>query len=87
MGHIRKLRTSSHRWLLPGRKYFRSLVRDAKDPARMFNFWRTASTELVALAPDLILATGSINVAPLQQATRTASAGLHDGGSLQDDVT
>jgi putative ABC transport system substrate-binding protein len=26
--------------------------------------------ELVALAPDLILATGSINVAPLQQATR-----------------
>src|SRR5262245_24813964 len=27
--------------------------------------------ELVALAPDLILATGSINVAPLQQATRT----------------
>jgi putative tryptophan/tyrosine transport system substrate-binding protein len=27
--------------------------------------------ELVALAPDLILASGSINVAPLQQATRT----------------
>jgi putative ABC transport system substrate-binding protein len=27
--------------------------------------------ELVALAPDLILATGAINVAPLQQATRT----------------
>ena len=34
-----------------GKRYFRSLVRDAKDPARMFNFWRTASTELVALAP------------------------------------
>lgn len=34
-----------------GRRYFRSLVRDARDPQTMFNFWRTASTELVALAP------------------------------------
>src|SRR5437868_3002048 len=34
-----------------GRRHFRSLVRDAKDPQRMFNYWRTASTELVALAP------------------------------------
>jgi hypothetical protein len=34
-----------------GKRVLRSLVRDAKDPQRMFNFWRTASTELVALAP------------------------------------
>lgn len=34
-----------------GVRYLRSLVRDSKDPQRMFNFWRTASTELVALAP------------------------------------
>lgn len=34
-----------------GKRYFRSMVRDAKDPQRMFNYWRTASTELVALAP------------------------------------
>lgn len=34
-----------------GRRYFRSLVRDAKDPQRMHNYWRTTSTELVALAP------------------------------------
>jgi len=34
-----------------GKRSFRSLVRDAKDPQRMFNYWRTASTELVALAP------------------------------------
>lgn len=34
-----------------GKRYFQSLVRFAKDPARMFNYWRTASTELVALAP------------------------------------
>lgn len=36
---------------LDGRRYFRSLIRDAKDPARMFNYWRTAGTEIVALAP------------------------------------
>ena len=34
-----------------GRRHLRSLVRDAKDPQRMFNYWRTTSTELVALAP------------------------------------
>ncbi|THD80625.1 MAG: hypothetical protein E7812_07805 [Phenylobacterium sp.] len=34
-----------------GRRRLRSLVRDAKDPQRMFNYWRTTTTELVALAP------------------------------------
>lgn len=34
-----------------GTRHFRSLIRDAKDPQRMFNYWRTTSTELVALAP------------------------------------
>ena len=34
-----------------GRRYFRSLIRDAKDAARMFNYWRTTATEVVALAP------------------------------------
>jgi hypothetical protein len=37
--------------VLDGRRHFRSLIRDAKDPQTMFNFWRTAATELVALAP------------------------------------
>ena len=36
---------------LEGRRHLRSLVRDAKDSQRMFNYWRTTSTELVALAP------------------------------------
>jgi hypothetical protein len=34
-----------------GRRYFKSLIRDAKDAQRMFNYWRSATTELVALAP------------------------------------
>lgn len=34
-----------------GRRHFRSMIRDAKDPQTMFNFWRSATTELVALAP------------------------------------
>ena len=36
-----------------GKRYLRSLIRDAKDSQRMFNFWRTASTESVALAPKV----------------------------------
>jgi uncharacterized membrane protein len=34
-----------------GKRHFRSLIRDARDPQQMLNFWRTSSTELVALAP------------------------------------
>lgn len=36
---------------IEGKRHFVSLVRWAKDPQQMFNYWRTASTELVALAP------------------------------------
>ena len=36
---------------LDGRRHFRSLIRSAKDSQQMYNFWRTAETELVALAP------------------------------------
>lgn len=34
-----------------GKRHFISLIRHAKDAQQMHNFWRTASTELVALAP------------------------------------
>ena len=34
-----------------GKTYKRSLIRDAKDPQSMYNFWLTAMTEKVALAP------------------------------------
>lgn len=33
------------------RRYLRSMIRDARDPQIMFNYWRTCATELVALAP------------------------------------
>jgi len=36
---------------IEGKRYFQSLIHHAKDPQRQYNFWRTASTELVALAP------------------------------------
>lgn len=36
---------------IEGKRYFRSLIADAKDPQRMLNYWRTTATELVALAP------------------------------------
>ena len=36
---------------IEGKQYKRSLIRDAKDPQRMYNFWNTHMTETVALAP------------------------------------
>lgn len=37
--------------VVEGKRYFRSLIHNAIDAQRMVNFWRTTSTELVALAP------------------------------------
>jgi hypothetical protein len=34
-----------------GLRYFRSMVRDVKDAQRMLNYWRTVTTELIALSP------------------------------------
>lgn len=34
-----------------GRRKVRGLIRNAKDPQRMYNFWQSADTEMVALAP------------------------------------
>lgn len=34
-----------------GKRKLRSLIRGAKDAQRMYNYWKTTSTELVALAP------------------------------------
>lgn len=34
-----------------GVRHLRSLIRGAKDAQRMFNYWRSSATELVALAP------------------------------------
>ncbi len=36
---------------IEGKVSLAGLIRDMKDPARMYNFWCTAETELIALAP------------------------------------
>lgn len=34
-----------------GKRYLAGMVRDAKDPQRQFNYWESAKTEAIALAP------------------------------------
>lgn len=36
---------------IEGKRHWKSLIHDAKDAQRMMNYWRTSSTELVALQP------------------------------------
>lgn len=38
-------------FFIEGKRYLRSLIHAAIDSQRMFNYWRTTATELVALAP------------------------------------
>jgi hypothetical protein len=49
-----------------GQRHFRSLIRDAKSAQQMFNYWRTTTTELVALAPKApwVMEDGAIEVEP-----------------------
>jgi hypothetical protein len=37
--------------VIDGKKYYLSLIRGAKDPQRMYNYWSTSATETVALTP------------------------------------
>ncbi len=38
-------------YFVDGKRVLESLVRHAKDPQRMYNYWKTAATEMIALAP------------------------------------
>jgi outer membrane murein-binding lipoprotein Lpp len=38
-------------FFIEGKRYLRSMIHSAIDSQRMFNYWRTTATELVALAP------------------------------------
>lgn len=66
-----------------GERYFRSLIRDAKDPARMFNYWRSMATELVALAPKapFIGPVGSFE----SDAAKWATANTHSHAFIEYD--
>lgn len=65
--------------IIDGKRRFRSLIRDARDPQMMFNFWRSASTELVALAPraPFLVAEGQIPKGPEGEKWRTANTRSH----------
>lgn len=37
--------------IIDGKRYLKSMIHDAKDAQRSFNYWRTTTTEVAALAP------------------------------------
>lgn len=47
---------------IDGKRVLEGIVRPAKDPARMYNFWKSAETEAIALAPraPFIVADGQL---------------------------
>lgn len=63
-----------------GRRHFRSMIRNARDAQAMHNFWRSATTELVALAPraPFLLQEGSLpNDATEKAKWETANSRSH----------
>lgn len=66
-----------------GKRYFRGLIHDAKDAQRMFNYWKSTSTELVALAPRVpwIGRKGTFD----SDATRWATANTQSHAYLEFD--
>ncbi len=69
-----------------GKRHFRSLIRDARDPQAMMNFWRSASTELVALAPRApwLVPVGGI---PPEERLKWESANTRSHAYLEFDPT
>ena len=67
-----------------GQRHFRSLIRDAKDTQRQYNYWQSAATELVALAPKVpfIGPKGSFK----SDARNWASANTENHAYLEYDV-
>lgn len=62
-----------------GKRYFRSLINQAKDAAKMHNYWRTTATELVALqpkAPFIVEAESIVNPGKWATANQVAHAYL-----------
>lgn len=61
---------------IEGKRHWLSLIRFSKDPQQMFNYWRTASTELVALQPKIpfIGPRGAFNTDAAKWATANVSS-------------
>jgi Phage P22-like portal protein len=58
-----------------GKRHFRSLIRDAKSAQEMLNYWRTTTTELIALSPKApwVGEEGSFDVDPNWDSANNAS--------------
>jgi hypothetical protein len=69
---------------LDGRRNFKSMIRDAKDSQMMFNFWRSATTELVALAPKAPWV-GPKGFVPKNQEQKWSSANTRSHAYLEYD--
>jgi len=49
--YIPIVRIIGNEFLIQGRKYISGIVRNAKDPQRMYNYWVSQEAEMLALAP------------------------------------
>lgn len=72
--------------IIDGRRHFRSMVTDAMDPQRQFNYWRSAATELVALSPKapFVAPLGSI---PPQERAKWETANIRSHSILFYDAS
>lgn len=62
---------------LDGKRDYRGLVRDAIDPQRMYDFWSTALTETIALAPKAPWLISAEQIADHEGMWRTANTSNH----------
>jgi Phage P22-like portal protein len=49
--YIPIIRVVGNEWIVDGKPVVSGIVRTAKDPVRMFNYWASKETEVIALAP------------------------------------
>ncbi len=62
---------------IEGELDLRGMVRGAKDPQRMFNYWKSATTEAMALAPKAPFIVAEGQVEPYKHLWKTANSKNH----------
>ncbi len=70
---------------IEGRRYWRSLIHHGKDAQRNFNYWRSAGTELIALAPKAPFIGKKGFIGTGQQAEKWGSANAESHAFLEYD--
>jgi len=71
--YIPVVRVAGNEWYIDGKMIVSGIIRNAKDAQRMFNYWKSTETELLALAPKAPLSAAAEAISGFEGIYKTAN--------------